>query len=239
MASKLQSRSNEVELMDDLGSSGAIIEQALRELELINKLLGGNHVTLDGLKKLLARSSDLPAVLTIVDLGCGGGDMLKLIAKWGRKRGQKMKLIGIDANPHIVEFARQNTRDYPEISYNSIDIFSDAFRTLNFDVATATLFTHHFSDQQLVKLFKQLRQQAQIGIVINDLHRHKIAYYSIKFLTAVFSKSPMVRNDAAVSVSRAFVKTDIQKILNASGIANYTLHWMWAFRWQIVAKLKK
>ena len=221
--------------MDDLESSGEVIDQTLRELETINKWLGGNHVTINGLDLLMQKAGVVRPTLTIADLGCGGGDMLMMIANWARKRGQDINLIGIDANPNIVEFAKKNTKNYPEISYRAINIFSDEFKALKYDIATSTLFTHHFNDRELIKLFTQIKSQASLGMVINDLHRHWFAYHSIKWLTAAFSKSVMVRNDAAVSVLRSFHRNEIAKILNRSNISDYSVQWMWAFRWQIVS----
>ncbi|ELR72460.1 SAM-dependent methyltransferase [Fulvivirga imtechensis AK7] len=234
MASKFASRSNEAELMDDLESSGEVIDQTLRELEVINKWLGGNQVTISGLNRLVTNAALPIRKLKIVDLGCGGGDMLKLIARWGRKKKLDIELIGIDANPNIVAFAEKNTREYPEISYKAINIFSDEFKALSFDVVTSTLFTHHFTNEQLAALFGQLRMQASLGMVINDLHRHWFAYHSIKMLTAAFSRSEMVRNDAAVSVLRSFHQSEIESIMKKTSIENYSIRWMWAFRWQIV-----
>ncbi|GAA0891718.1 class I SAM-dependent methyltransferase [Fulvivirga kasyanovii] len=235
MASKFAQRSNEAELMDDLESSGEVIDQTLRELETINKWLGGNHVTINGLDLLMQKAGATADALTIVDLGCGGGDMLMMIADWARKRSQRINLIGIDANPNIIAFAQRNTRNYPEITYKSINIFSEEFKALQYDIATSTLFTHHFNDQELIDLFDLIKSQASIGMVINDLHRHWFAYHSIKWLTAAFSRSVMVRNDAAVSVLRSFHKNEIEEILKSSGVSNYSIQWMWAFRWQLVA----
>lgn len=235
MASKFAYRSNETELMDDLESSGEVIGQTLRELETINKWLGGNHVTINGLDMLMQKTKAEARNLTIVDLGCGGGDMLMLIADWARKRKQSIQLIGIDANPNIVDFARSNTAAYPEISYKAINIFSEEFSSLRYDIATSTLFTHHFKDEELTALFNTIKTQASVGMVINDLHRHWFAYHSIKLLTAAFSRSEMVRNDAAVSVLRSFHKKEIEEILRKSNISHYSIQWMWAFRWQIVS----
>ena len=235
MMSKFDHRSQEEELMDDLDSSGEVIDQTLRELETINKWLGGNHVTISGLDQLLGRYNHIPEKLVIADLGCGGGDMLMLIADWARKRRLPIELTGIDANPHIIQFAKRNTKDYPEITYRCLNIFSEEFKQLQYDIATSTLFTHHFDDQQLTSIFKTINHNARLGMVINDLHRHWFAYHSIKTLTATFSKSEMVKNDAAVSVLRSFRKTELENILNQSGLSDYTLKWMWAFRWQLVA----
>ena len=220
--------------MDDLDSSGELIYQTLRELEVINRLLGGNQVTINGLKKLVSRLNKRPEKLKIVDLGCGGGDMLVRIAKWGRKQGIQMELIGIDANPNIVTYAENNTAAYPEISYRAWNIFSDEFNTLEYDIVVSTLFTHHFTDRQLEQLFNQCSNQARLGIVINDIHRHWFAYYSIKWLTALFSKSDMVKNDAAVSVLRSFRKKGLRKLFRSARYRNLSIQWKWAFRWQLI-----
>ncbi len=231
---RFSQRSTEEEIMDDLNSGGEIINQTLRELETINRLLGGNRVTLDGIRKLID-----PAVektWKIVDIGCGGGDILKLIAKWGRKEGIKLQLVGIDANPNVIAFAEGNCQDFPEISFQTLDIFSSEFRELEFDILTATLFFHHFQDDQLADFIKQADEKAQVGIVINDLHRHWLAYYSINLLTSLFSKSSMVKNDAGISVLRSFKRTDWKDILESAELDNYSLKWMWAFRWQVVIR---
>ncbi|MEQ9592196.1 MAG: methyltransferase domain-containing protein, partial [Cyclobacteriaceae bacterium] len=172
--------------------------------------------------------------LEIVDLGCGGGDMLIEIARYGRKRNIPFKLIGIDANPHIIEFAKKNCEAYPEIEFLTLDIFSSEFKKLRFDVAIATLVTHHFESTSLSQLCATLQRQSKLGVVINDLHRHWLAYYSIKVLTLAFSKSSMVKYDAPLSVLRSFKKNEWLQILHQGGISNYSITWKWAFRWQLV-----
>ena len=220
--------------MDDLHCEGEVVDQTLRELEVINKWLGGNHVTINGLQRLITDCKDRPDHLVIVDIGCGGGDMLKLVASWARRNKLEVDLVGVDANPNIIRYAEKNTFALPEIRYQTLDIFSAEFEALEYDVLLATLFTHHFEDGQLAQLLSQVQRQARLGVVINDLHRHWFAFYSIKMLTRLFSKSAMVRNDAAVSVLRAFLKKEWVDLMHKAGIENYRIRWMWAFRWQII-----
>jgi 2-polyprenyl-3-methyl-5-hydroxy-6-metoxy-1,4-benzoquinol methylase len=228
-----KSRADIKEIMDDMGGSGKDMDQALRELEIINLWLGGNKVSLNGLQRLL-KNKDLNHPLKIADLGCGGGDIMKFLAKWGRKNGIKMTLTGIDANPYIINYAKENTKDFPEINYESMNIFSREFQEKKYDIIHCCLFTHHFTNEELEFLFTKFKKQVKLGIIINDLHRHWLAYYSIKFITALISKSVMVKNDGPVSVLRAFKKDDLQKILVNSGFESFLIKWKWAFRWQIV-----
>ena len=225
-------RSETVEIMDDLNCSGPIVTQTLVELEFINKWLGGNAVTLNGLNKVLQRcSSDS---LKIADLGCGGGDMLMLISDRMKEKNRTASFTGIDANPNIVEYAKKNSASHVDIKFKAIDVFSNEFKQESFDVVFATLFFHHFNKQQLIELFSHLKKTTRCGIVVNDLHRHPLAYYSIKFLTQTFSKSPMVVNDAPLSVQRGFTRAELEEILRAAEISSYSLKWKWAFRWQLI-----
>jgi 2-polyprenyl-3-methyl-5-hydroxy-6-metoxy-1,4-benzoquinol methylase len=251
----LRKRSAEPEIMDDLDCHGDVVDQTLRELEVINRLLGGDHVTIEGIKKLLNSrktnrtvdtegtervavntqrgKQDLRSVM-IGDLGCGGGDLAVKMVKWGRQHGVSIDVEGIDANPHIVNFAKRNCKDFKEISFHALDVFSAEFKSKKYDITTATLFIHHFTDEQLVELFKSMKDQSRLGVVINDIHRHTLSYHSIKWLTSLFSRSAMVKFDAPLSVRRAFRKDELIAILKSAGISNYSLNWRWAFRWQLL-----
>lgn len=230
-----QKRSEEKEFLDDLQCEGEDLKQNLRELKFINKWLGGNDVTFSGLEKAL-KDYVVKEPLQIADLGCGGGDILELIAQWGRKNTIPMLLTGIDANSYIIEYAKKNTAVYPEIRYERLNVFSEEFSSKKFDLVNCTLFCHHFDDESLVKLFSQLRNQTNIAVVINDLHRHWFAYHSIKWLTKFFSRSYMVRNDAKLSVLRGFRKKELEVIIRKSGYTDFSITWKWAFRWEVVLK---
>lgn len=234
---KFRKRSSRKEIMDDLDGAGPDWQQALRELKVINKLLGGNSLTIKGIAHFLqqpGREEHKPQRLHIADIGCGGGDMLLVIARWGRRHKLRLRLLGVDANPHIIEYARKNTAGYPEIEYLRADIFSEDFKAREFDVVCCTLFTHHFTDEQLVRLLSSLHRQVRLGVVINDLHRHPLAYYSIKAITRLVSRSHMVKHDAPVSVLRAFSRKDWEHILQRAGISHFSLRWRWAFRWMLL-----
>jgi 2-polyprenyl-3-methyl-5-hydroxy-6-metoxy-1,4-benzoquinol methylase len=230
-------RSSDIEIMDDLSCAGPTLERTLVELEIINKWLGGNHITIDSIQQLLKGNAGED--LVIVDLGCGSGEMLRIIDNWARKKKFKIKLIGVDANPFIISFARQNLSACPHIEFQTLNIFSPEFRNQKFDIVVGTLFYHHFSDRQLVEFFETLKNNVRLGIIINDIHRHWLAYHSIKLLTQLFSKSSMVKYDAPLSVLRAFRKKELIEILTKAGIKPFSVHWKWAFRWQVIAKLSR
>jgi len=233
MAVSFSHRSEALEIMDDLTYQDEVVFQTLSELDFINQWLGGNTVTLNALEKLWKKVPKENRI-SIADLGCGSGEMLRLIAKKALSENRNAQLEGIDANPHIIGYAKKHSQKLEDLNFEAINIFSSDFQSKHFDIIIATLFLHHFSDEELVNLFRFLKNQAKEGIIVNDIHRHPLAYYSIKWLTALFSKSSMVKFDAPLSVLRAFKRRELQAILQKAGIENYELQWKWAFRWQLI-----
>lgn len=229
----LNKRSYQREWMDDLDESGDIIIQTLKELDYINQKLGGNYISLEALKHFIKKNPKQQSY-SLVDLGCGGGDILIHMARWARKHQIKLQLTGVDANPYIIDYAREHCKAYPEISFLTTDIFDPAFTAKKFDLFHASLFTHHFDETALQKLFQSAYEQSNLGIIVNDLQRHWFAYYAIKLLTRWFSKSAMVQHDAAISVARGFHKKELAKIFQSAGISHYLIRWRWAFRWQVI-----
>lgn len=228
-------RSAQLEIMDDLECQGDVVDQSLYELDVINQLLGGNAVALKGIDQLLKNSAG-SGVIAVADLGCGSGNMLRLIENYATRKKKRVKLTGIDANPNVVRYAQTHAAPDSAIEFKVLNIFSEEFCQLNADVFVATLFLHHFDDGKLIQLFQQLKRQAALGIVVNDIHRHPLAYYSFKLISTLFSKSAMVKFDGPVSVLRAFSKGELENILAQAGIQDYTLTWKWAFRWQLVIR---
>jgi SAM-dependent methyltransferase len=226
-------RATTAELMDDLTLASDELRQNLDELETINTWLGGYQPVLAALARLRPR---FPAgrPLRLADLGSGGGDTLRHVAAWARRQRVPVALTGIDANGFMLAYAAAKSTAYPEIGYRQVDIFSPEFAAQDYDILTASLFCHHFTDAELVDLLRRWHGQAQVAVVINDLHRHPLAYYSIKLLTRLLGGSRLVQNDAPLSVARAFSRADWQRLLAQAGITRYELRWCWAFRWQVV-----
>lgn len=224
-----------MELMDDFELDGEVLYDTLDKLALINKWLGGNNVTIQGLKKLLQHQNS-NRLYTIVDLGCGSGDVLREVALYGRRDGYQFKLVGIDANAATLAYARKLSTGYPEISFVHCDVFSDTFDQLHYDIVISVLFLHHFKENQLLKLLPKLLRKASLGLVVNDLHRHPLAYNLFRLLT-VFISNEMVKMDGSISVLRGFKKMELEYMAKKLA-AKSTIKWKWAFRYQWIINKK-
>ena len=234
MQNRFTYRSAEKEIMDDLSLEGETLRKTLNQIALINKRLGGNKATLDGLITLLGSGPENQP-LCIADLGCGNGDMLRAIADHGRRNGHHFLLLGIDANEFTVNYARELSVDYPEISYRQLDVLSAEFQTVKYDIAIATFFLHHFTHSEIECLVEQMVHTATRGIVINDLHRSRMAYYGFR-LISLFISNPMVRKDGAISVLRGFKKRELLDLSKKIKDAVSSIRWKWAFRYLWIMK---
>lgn len=222
-------RSNNTELMDDFSMKGELLRDTLDKLGAINKWLGGNQITLNGIKKLLSDQTK-DKKYTIVDLGCGHGDILRLIANYGRKKGYLLNLIGIDANQDAIDYANELSVNYPELSFMNIDIFSKEFQTLNYDIALSTLFLHHFNEKEISELLTVLSNKATLGIVVNDLQRSEIAYGLFKLLGLTISNNVIVQ-DGLTSILRSFKRKELKQLSENLNLKS-EIRWKWAFRYQ-------
>jgi 2-polyprenyl-3-methyl-5-hydroxy-6-metoxy-1,4-benzoquinol methylase len=225
-------RSQELEIMDDLSAGGPVLHQTLGEIDRINRWLGGNALTLTGMQELTRHRPEKE--FTICDLGCGSGEMLMAMRTWGQRRGLTLHSTGIDANTHVIEYARLHCASDPGVILRCGDALDASLAQERYHLVTATLFVHHLTDEQLIRGLRQWAGMATTGVIINDLHRHWLAYYAICLLTRLFSKSAMVRYDAPLSVLRGFTRSELQRLLREAGIVRYRIRWKWAFRWQII-----
>ncbi|MDP9230353.1 MAG: methyltransferase domain-containing protein [Bacteroidota bacterium] len=233
-------RSYQKELLDRDDIPFEDIKQNMQELEFINKYLGGHRITIEGFRTMIAgtrkRLQKNKNIITICEIGCGGGDNLKVIDHWCRKNNIETKFIGIDINKECIQYARQNTSQIQRIELITADYKKIQFDKQKPDIIFSSLFCHHFNDAGLIEILDWSRQNAELGFFINDLQRHPLAYFSIKALTKLFSSSYLVKNDAPLSVKKGFTKKELEDLFKQANISHYQIKWKWAFRWLILAK---
>jgi len=228
-------RSTAPELMDDFEMKGDILRDALDKIANINKLLGGNKVTLDGIKTLL-KNKPKTQLLRITDIGCGNGDMLRTLADYADKNNLNFSLTGIDANQFTIDHAESLSENYSNITYQCRDIFDDSVTEEYCDIFICTLTLHHFKDEEIIHLLNRFKSSAKVGIVINDLERSALAYRLFQALCFVFGLNHMSKEDGLVSILRGFKREDLEKYTKELNFNYSSIKWKWAFRYQWIIK---
>jgi SAM-dependent methyltransferase len=215
-------KSYQKELLDADEIPEADLIQNLKELKFINTYLGGHDVIKKGLKRFGKENHK------ILEIGSGGGDNLMML----KKNFPENEYAGLDIKEVCIAYS--NSLD-SEIFWIKED-YKKHQPEKTYDLIFNSLFCHHFDDESLVEMLKWMNKNSTKGFFIGDLHRHKLAHFSIKFLTKLFSKSYLVKNDAPLSVQRGFTKKEWKILLKKARIENYSISWCWAFRHLIVVK---
>lgn len=223
-------RSYKKELLDESEIPSDSLFQNLKELAFINTYLGGHAITVAGLEILI---TDTTKAYNIIDVGSGGGDSAKAIVAWARKKKMQLRVTGIDLKPDCILYAKENCRKYPDLLFTCDDFRNSFSQKSKIDLVHASLFCHHFTEDEIIDFVKLCSTNKAI-FLINDLERNPIAYYAIKFLTRLFSKSKLVKNDAPLSVLRGFKKKEWIEIIKKSGIKKYSIQNKWAFRHLVI-----
>ncbi len=219
--------------MDDFSIVDARLTRALDDLRWANRWLGGYAATRSALEPLLRRRR----VLRVIDLGTGAADYPEHLVRWGARRGKTVEVVAVDANPHTVAYAQTALdRRLPagfraQVEVVCADALDLPYADDAFDVALAALFLHHLPDEEAVALLQEMDRVARGGVVVNDLHRHPLAYYGVRALGTLTRASEMFRHDGPVSVRRAFRREDLEALAAAAGLAPARIRWRWAFRW--------
>ena len=233
MPNKFTYRSNEKELIDESDILRGLLFKNLRELDILNRTTGGNTISINGIKQLI---TDHHKIHHVVDLGCGSGDALKAIADWARSNNFNVRLTGVDRNANAIEYLKNHCVNYPEISGITADYQDYLNRNEFIDIVHCSLFCHHLKDDELLRLFIYFRQQVKLGFIINDLHRHWLAYYSAWFFTRLLNGTVLAKNDGPVSILRGFKSNELKYLLNKANITNYSIQKEGVFRYLIISK---
>lgn len=231
-------RSEQAEIMDDFDLQGHEMELLLNDLKTVNTLLGGTNITLDGITQLLD-SCDQSKPITILDIGCGDGEILRKCAELGDKLGIQFELIGLDGNEHILKTARKKSLKLPNIRFKTIDILKEDALIPDCDIALCTLFLHHFPNDTVIQILHGLLRKAKAGVVVNDLERSKVAFWLFKLFSFVFLRTKIAKHDGLVSIARAFRRKELQELSEKINGANSQIQWKWAFRYQWILNPNK
>ncbi len=223
--------------MDDFQGTEDELKIVLDDINRVNRLLGGNGITIDSVAHLIKKNPQKS--YTILDVGCADGHMLRALATFFRKKRVKMEFIGLDLNTDALNIARKASINFPEIRYVAKDVLELKATDLPCDILISTLMTHHFTNEQLPRLLHQFARLPKIGFVNNDLHRSGLALILFKLFRFFFIRTPTAKIDGAISIKRGFKKRELKNFADRLPIVQHYIKWKWAFRYVWIMEPKR
>ncbi len=216
-----ETRSKELERIDTGDYTPEEYERFLREIRFINRFLGDVWA----LKKTLLREIEKTNLqnFSVLDVGAGSGEFLRVIAKFALKNKRKAKLFGLELNARSARSILEESKAYDEIKSIRSDALNLPFADESVDYAICSLFTHHFTDENVVKILKEMSRVSRRRIYVIDLHRHETAYRLYKIFCRIFRISPLVREDGSLSILRSFVPQELEKLAEEANLTKISV----------------
>ncbi|HEY1771430.1 MAG TPA: methyltransferase domain-containing protein [Chthoniobacterales bacterium] len=189
------------ELIADLGN-----------LRALNRHFGSYRLTRHFLRRWIRPNERLH----IIDLATGSGDIPRLAVEFAREIGACLTIDAVDSQPSTIEIARELSESFPEIHFHCADIreFGDK---KSCDIVFFSLALHHFSRDDAIALLRRCRDLSRGKVLVADLRRGWFAKMGVDLLTTFIWRQPMTRNDARVSVARAFTFREMDELARAAG----------------------
>ncbi|MBA2565118.1 MAG: methyltransferase domain-containing protein [Gemmatimonadetes bacterium] len=208
---------SEAELLDVEPGRPDEIDDCLRELARVNRLLGGRRTTLAHLGPLLAATGK--ERVTVLDVAAGGGDMAEAMRDWALRRGLNLRFTFLDRHPVVLDFSRRAAGFRPHLVLG--DALTLPFPDASFDLCVTSLFFHHLEPEEMEASMREMRRVARTGILVNDLVRDRLAWAWIVLLSRLFSRNRLVRHDGPLSVRRAYRPSDFRALAAGSGFSRW------------------
>ena len=215
------------EMMDG-ETNPEILSQNYKEIEKVNTFLGGYGTLIKGVRQYVDQSK----TFILLDVGCGAGDNISALLRWSNRKGIVLKIIGLDYSIKACQMARERFKgnEFVEIVCKDYRDFNPSIKP---EIIYTSLFNHHLTDEENVAFLNWSQLNCHKALVINDLHRDPVAYYSIKWIAVLTNTSIYFKNDAPLSVLRAFQLEDWRRYEKETGL-KLRVKWNWAFRWLVI-----
>jgi len=222
-------RHREDELMDDRSISTEELKLIYNDINRANSFLGGTKELISAVESIISENSKNR--YSLIDIGCGDGEILRKLCLFFRSKNIDVSMIGIDINEKAIVLARASSIEFPEITYLKVDILNENLELSKADIVVTTLTMHHIPEESIPIFLKQLGKMAHIGIVISDLQRSRLAFYLFKFFSAIFIKTKEAKNDGLISIRSGFTKIELWQYSKLLSEYRHDIRWKWAFRY--------
>ncbi len=223
-----KTRSLKPERIDTGDYTSEEYDRFLSDIRLVNRFAGDNRA----LKKTLLHEIKTENLqnFSVLDVGAGSGELLRVIAKSARKQKRKANLFGLELNKRSAEAIVEESKDFSEIKALRGNALKLPFADNSFDYAISSLFTHHLSDEQIIQTLCEMRRVTSRQIFIIDLHRHPFAYALYKMFCVTFRISRLVREDGSLSILKSFKPTELKDLAEKAVMKNPTVERHFPFR---------
>ena len=236
MFASFRQRSYELEHLDTGDYTAAEYEGCLVELRHVNRWLGDAHALKATLLPELRRAKIRE--FSLLDVGAGSGELLRVTARAGLRAGLRAELVGLELNERSARAILEESRDHAEIRSVRGDALRLPFADGAFDYVVCSLFTHHFRDEGVRRVIGEMARVARRRVFVIDLHRHPLAYLLYTTAGKLFLHNRLIRADGALSIRRGFKTEELRRLAAEAGLRDVEVRRRFPFRLALTGSVK-
>ncbi len=225
----------EEELLDAGKGTDEDVARSLTDLRRINHFLGGKRVVMRALSSCLEKMNT--SRVSLLDVGTGSADIPMAAATLCRERGFDPFVAAVDLSERNLRVARERLGVSSDIHFVRADSLKLPFPERSFDFVTASLFLHHFRDEDVVSLLADFGRIARRAVIVNDLVRNLVPYYFTRIAGPFLAWSFLTRNDGPVSVLRGFTADELDELAGRAGLVSTEVNRLFPYRLLLVANV--
>lgn len=199
-----------VELMDDPDCDPVRLARTLRRFAIVNRLISGwGHVYAHHVRPALVAGGGRGRIL---DVGCGGGDVLRGLITRARRDGFTVEGVGIDPDERGLAVARA-ARQVGGIHYRSAFSGDLVAAGESFDVVVSNHVLHHLTADELRALARDSQRLASRVALHSDIARGRIAYGAYALGITPLAPGSLLRTDGLRSIRRSYTAPELAAAL--------------------------
>ncbi len=226
---KLRERDNTLEeLLDAPVADQRLLARNLRDIRRINLMLGWTSLALKQVAQTV--TSQHLQTFSLLDVATGSADIPKAIARWAQRQQLQAKITATDISEQVLDAARANCADTPEIHLEQQNALALAYADQSFDLVLCSMALHHFSPTDAPALLRELARVARSAVIVSDLQRSFPAYLGAWLLTHTLMPNQLTRHDAPASVRRAYTASEVRALADQAGLHSTTIRTVFPFR---------
>jgi len=213
------------ELMDDPGLDADAHRAALAGLARINRVSGAAPAVWAAVRPKLDRAR----ATRLVDVACGGGDVLAGVLQRAAAEGYDVTGVACDISPVALDATAERAAGVGVgVELRRLDALRDPLPA-GCDAAVCSLFLHHLDRPDAVRLLRCLGDTVP-AMVVDDLVRSRAGWVAARVGTRVLSRSAVVHVDGPRSVAAAFTADELRAMAGEAGLSGAGVEPRWPFR---------
>jgi 2-polyprenyl-3-methyl-5-hydroxy-6-metoxy-1,4-benzoquinol methylase len=193
-----------VEQMDLPGCDPARLDRTYAQFALVNRVVAGWRGIY--LRHLRPRLRAGPA--TLLDVGCGGGDVSVLLARWAARDGLRLEITAIDPDPRASRFAADHHAS-AGVTFRQATSSALVSEGRSYDFVVSNHVLHHLAKDEFPAFLAESATLCRGRVIHNDLRRSALAY-------ALFSAGSwpltgsFIRQDGLTSIRRSYTAAELR-----------------------------